>query len=346
MREINWLLGIKTATSTAFHPQTDGQTERINQEIEQYLRLFINHQQLDWINWLPMAEFTYNNRVQASTKYSPFMLNARQNPRMGHEPRKSTRLDSVEKFVDTMKRTREDAESALKRVADDMKKYYDRKRGKTPQYALGEKVWLDTSNIQTGRPTKKLDHKRLGPFPVSKVLANNTYELKLPKTMKIHPVFSVVKLIPYHINNFPERVVKEPPPPIVKAGVEEFEIEEILDSRMCRGKLQYLVHWKGYNSEDDSWEPALVIFKDAPLAVSEFHNDHPNAVRRAQIPQTVLSVQKLSENARLLTSGSEFAAGKDLYSATFVEIPAKTRSLVPTDITIAVPNGHYTRIAP
>jgi len=79
---------------------------------------------------------------------------------MGHEPRKSTGLDSVEKFVDTMKRTREDAESALKRAADDMKKYYDQKRGKTPQYTLGEKVWLDASNIQTGRPAKKLDHKK------------------------------------------------------------------------------------------------------------------------------------------------------------------------------------------
>src|SRR5882762_1642293 len=196
-----------------------------------------------------------------------------------------------------MKRTREDAESALKRAADDMKKYYDRKRGKTPQYALGEKVWLDALNIQTGRPTKKLDHKRLGPFSVSKVLANNTYELKLPKTMKIHPVFSVVKLIPYHVNDIPEQVIKEPPPPIVKAGVEEFEIEEILDSHIRRGKLQYLVHWKGYNSEDNSWEPASVIFQDAPSVVSRFHNDHPSAVRHAQIPQTVLSVQKLSENA-------------------------------------------------
>src|SRR5882757_3964357 len=173
------------------------------------------------MNWLPMAEFAYNNRVQASTKYSPFMLNTGQNPRMGHKPRKSTGLDSVEKFVDAMKRTREDAEPALKRAADDMKKYYDRKRGKTPKYTLGEKVWLDASNIQTGRPTKKLDHKRLGPFPISKVLANNIYKLKLQKTIKIHPVFSVVKLIPYHVNDIPEQVIKEPPPPIVKAGVEE-----------------------------------------------------------------------------------------------------------------------------
>ena len=127
MREINRLLGIKTATSTVFHPQTDGQTERINQEIEQYLQLFINHRQLDWMNWLPMAEFVYNNRVQLSTKYSLFMLNAGQNPCMGHEPQKMTGLDSVEKFVDAMKRTREDVESALKKAADNMKKYYDRK---------------------------------------------------------------------------------------------------------------------------------------------------------------------------------------------------------------------------
>jgi len=264
---------------------------------------------------------------------------------MGHEPWKSTGLDSVEKFVDAMKRTREDAESALKRAADDMKKYYDRKCSKTLKYTLGEKVWLDASNIQTGRPTKKLDHKRLGPFPISKVLANNTYELKLPKTMKIHPVFSVVKLIPYHVNDFPERVIKEPPPPIVKAGVEEFEIEEILDSHIRRRKLQYLVHGKGYNSEDDSWEPASIIFEDAPSVVSKFHDDHPSAVQHASISPITLSVQKLSDNAHLPMSGSEYATRKDLYSAAFMEIPPHARSLVPTDIAVAVPIGHYTRIA-
>ena len=90
----------------------------------------------------------------------------------------------------------------------------------------------------------------------------------------------------------------------------------------------------------------MVIFEDAPLVVSKFHDDHPSAVQHTQIPQTILSVQKLSENARLPTSGSEFAAGKDLYSTAFIEIPAKTRSLVPTDIAIAVPKGHYARIAP
>ena len=115
--------------------------------------------------------------------------------------------------------------------------------------------------------------------------------------MKIHPVFSVVKLIPFSTNEIPEIIIKEPPPPIVKAGVEEFKIKEILDSRMCQGKLQYLVHWKGYNSEDDSWEPTAVIFEDVPIAVQKFHDNHPSVIWHTSTLQTILQVQKLSDNA-------------------------------------------------
>src|SRR5882724_7089686 len=346
MKELNRLLGIKTATSTAYHPQTDGETELVNQEIEQYLRLFVDHHQSDWMNWLPMAEFAYNNRVQSATKYSPFVMNFGQNPRMGHEPRSRTKVESVEKFLDGMKRTREDAESALKRAAEEMKKYYDRGRGKTPVYAVGDKVWLDASNINTGRPMKKLDHKHLGPFAITKVLSNNAYELALPKSMKIHPVFNVVKLTPYIANDIPERIIRPPPPPIVKAGVEEFEIEEILDSRKFHGKLQYLVHWKGYPTEDNSWEPVSVILEDAPEIVHEFHDKHPSAVCTITSESVVLSVKCLSSEATLPTFGSEGAAGCDLYSALDLSIFPKSRSLIPIDIAVSFPPGHYGRIAP
>src|SRR5882762_9876314 len=175
MRELNRMLGIKTATSTAFHPQTDGQTERVNQEIEQYLRLFIEHRQSDWMNWLPMAEFSYNNRMQAATKNTPFMLNFGQHPRMGMEPRATTKVNSVENFVSQLMRAREDAAAALTKAAEDMKRYYDARRGKTPQFAIGDKVWLDAKHIETGRPMKKLDHKRLGPYEVTQVLDGNAY---------------------------------------------------------------------------------------------------------------------------------------------------------------------------
>ena len=79
MRELNRLLDIHTSPSTAYHPQSDGQTERVNQEIEQYLRVFVNHRQDDWAEWLPLAEFCHNNRVQASTRQSRFMLNTGRN---------------------------------------------------------------------------------------------------------------------------------------------------------------------------------------------------------------------------------------------------------------------------
>jgi len=273
-------------------------------------------------------------------------MNFGQNPHMGHELRSKTSVELVERFLDGMKRTREDAESALKRAADEMKKYYDRGRGKTPVYAIGDKVWLDASNINTGRPMKKLDHKHLGPFAITKVLSNNAYELALPKSMKIHPVFNVVKLTPYIANDIPERIIRPPPPPIVKASVEEFEIEEIIDSRKYCGKLQHLVQWKGYPTEDNSWEPASVILEDAPKVVQEFHDRHPSAIRTILPDPVILSVKCLSSEATLPTFGSKGAAGCDLYSAVDISILPNSRSLISTDIAISFPSGHYGRVAP
>src|SRR5882762_8346480 len=106
------------------------------------------------MDWLPMAEFSYNNRMQAATKSTPFMLNFGQHPRMGTEPRASTRVDSVDNFVMQLTRARVDAASALAKAADDMKRHYDAHRGITPKFTIGEKVWLDAKNIEMGRPMK------------------------------------------------------------------------------------------------------------------------------------------------------------------------------------------------
>jgi len=104
MRELNNLLGIQTKLSTAYHPQADGQTERINQELEQYLRVFINHRQEQWPDWLGMAEFVYNNKIHAATKISPFKANYGQDPRMGFERRRKGRYKVVERFVERIKK--------------------------------------------------------------------------------------------------------------------------------------------------------------------------------------------------------------------------------------------------
>jgi len=113
MRELNKMLGIKSKLSTAFHLQTDGQTERVNQELEQYLRMFIDHRQEQWPKWLGMAEFAYNNKTHSSTRTSPFKANYGQNPRMGFKGRKKGKYAWAEKFIEKMKEIQEEVKVAL-----------------------------------------------------------------------------------------------------------------------------------------------------------------------------------------------------------------------------------------
>jgi len=116
MRELNEMLGIKSKLLMAFHPQTDEQTERINQELEQYLRMFIDHRQEQWPEWLGTAEFAYNNKTHLSTKMSPFKANYGQNPRMGFKKRKKGKYEGAEKFVEKIKEIQEEAKAVLGKV--------------------------------------------------------------------------------------------------------------------------------------------------------------------------------------------------------------------------------------
>jgi len=116
MKELNQMLGINTKLSTAFHPQTDGQTKRMNQELEQYLRMFIDYRQEQWPEWLGTAEFAYNNKVHTGTKVSPFQANHRQNPRMGFELRKKGRYKGAERFAERMKKVQEEVKAVLQKA--------------------------------------------------------------------------------------------------------------------------------------------------------------------------------------------------------------------------------------
>ena len=130
-RELNRMLGIKTKLSTAFHPQTDGQTERMNQELEQYLWFFIEHRQKDWLEWLAAAEFAVNNKVHMATKVSPFMTNYGKELRIGGDIRRKEKVESATAFVERIKKVHEEAEAALRKMQEEMKKYVDRGRKET-----------------------------------------------------------------------------------------------------------------------------------------------------------------------------------------------------------------------
>jgi len=242
-KELYHLLGIKLASSTAWHPQTNRQTECVNQELDQYLQLFVNERQDDWYDLLPMAEFQHNNHVHSATQQPPFLLDTRRLPCMGFEPRQNpSSLETVNEFTERMKTAVEEAKSTIRKAQNDMKKYYDQRRTLAPVFKPGDKVFLDASDIQTMRPSQKLLHRRLGPFVVERRIGPMAYRLKLPHRMKqLHPVFNIVKLTPAPDDPITGRKTEDHPLPIVIDGEPEWEVEEILDSRWHRRRFQYLI---------------------------------------------------------------------------------------------------------
>ena len=197
-KELNRMLGIKTKLSTAFYPQTDGQTERINQEIEQYLRFFIEHRQKDWPEWLAIAEFAINNKVHTVTKTSPFMANYRKKLRMGEDIRRKGKIESATEFAEKMKRVHEEAEVALRKTQEEMKRYADRGRKKAENWKKGNRVLLSTKDLVfKERLSKKLMERYVGPYTIEEIVLSNAVKLRLPSSMRIHLVVNVSRIVRY-----------------------------------------------------------------------------------------------------------------------------------------------------
>ena len=280
MRELHRLLGIKISSSTAYHPQTDGQTERVNQELEIYLRLFVNERHDDWNDLLPTAEFAYNNAAHSSTHQSPFLLDTGRHPRMGFEPRTvPSKAEGVDEFVDRMRAADEEARSALIKAKDDQARFYDQRHGPTPVYKPGDKVWLDSSDIQKRLQTK-FTHPWIGPFEVERAVGSHAYRLKLPSWMRrTHPVFPVVKLDSAPPDPIHGRQRPPTPHPEIVDGEEEWETEAVVDSRWFRNKLQFKVWFKNTPRTSAEWQPADNLANCKPLIIT-FYEEHPDAPGR------------------------------------------------------------------
>lgn len=277
MKELNGILGIMTKLSTAYHPQTDGQTERVNQDLEQYLRLFIDHRQTDWPEWLATAEFSYNNKVHSATKETPFKVNTGQHPRMGFDVRRKGNHPAAEEFAKKMEELHKETQAALKKAQDDMRRYADRLRGEVPEYKEGDLVLLSTKDLVfKQRPTRKLMEKFIGPYKIKKVVSKNAVELTLPNTIKIHPVVNVSRVVMYKPQI--EGQGQKPAAPVEIEGQEEWEVDRILNAKWFRGKKKYLVRWKGFTAEADSWESEEDL-ENAKELVEEFHQQYGELAR-------------------------------------------------------------------
>jgi len=247
------MLGIKTKLSTAFHPQTDGQTEKMNQEVEQYLRFFIEHRQKDWPEWLAMAEFAINNKVHTVTKISSFIANYGKELRIGGDIRKKGKVENATEFVERMKKVHEEAEVALRKMQEEMKRYADRGRKETEEWRKGDRILLSTKDLVfKERPSKKLMERYVGPYVIEEVVSSNAVKLQLPSSMRIHPVVNISQIVRYREQVKGQK--KEEGKPVEVEGVEEWEVEKILNKKKIRGVVKYLIWWKGFTVEGDTWE--------------------------------------------------------------------------------------------
>jgi hypothetical protein len=274
-RSLCELQGINLRLSTAFHPQTDGQTERLNGVMEQYLRCFVSYQQDDWVKWLPLAEVSANDHVSETTGYSPFQANYGFCPRFRPSPLPTTltpqNADSAS-FVSAMQKIQDHLRAEMRLAQDIQETHANRHRIPAPRFNVGDEVWLSSRNIKTSRPCVKLDFKRLGKFKIVDAIGSHAYRLDLPPTMKIHPVFHVSLLEKAASDPLPGQIAPAPPPIIVE-GEEEWEVEEILDSRLFHRAPQYLVSWLGY--DENTWQPASDV-ENSPDLVRRFHQKYPH----------------------------------------------------------------------
>ncbi|OJT10654.1 Transposon Tf2-12 polyprotein [Trametes pubescens] len=276
------LLHTKLKYSTAYHPQTDGLTERTNQSLETYLRAYVSTQQDDWVDYLPLAEFAFNNHVNASTKQSPFYAN------LGYHPTfdplitpPSVTVPAAGDLAQRLTRIHNECRAQLLASQDRQSRYYNERVKDAPAFKEGDLVWLLRRHIKTTRPSDKLDHRRLGPFPIETKLSDLVYRLRLPAYLsRLHPVFHVSLLEPYsaHPDLHP---LPEPIPFDLSNELPPSEPQSVLDCRRTGRRFEYLVHWKGLPAEEDSWTP--IIDLPSTPAVSEllerWHRRHPRAPR-------------------------------------------------------------------
>lgn len=154
-----------------------------------------------------------------------------------------------------------------------MAKYYNQKRLKGPTFEKGDKVYLLRKNIKTKRPSDKLDHKKLGPFTVTRRISDSNYELRLPDTMRIHPIFHISLLEAAPAGARLQEKVE------VEALEGEYEVEAIWGSRKKGSVTEYLIKWLGYDELENTWEPAKHL-KHSHQMLEEYHRQNPSQISR------------------------------------------------------------------
>ncbi len=288
----------------------DGQLERTNQWLEQYLQFWVNEWQDNWHAYLPLAEFVHNNWPNETTGESPFFVLYGFNPHADWTD-KPLPIPQVAMRIDQFKRARQHAQELMIKAQQSWVKHRD-----TPKYHEGDLVWLEGHHLCTNQPTAKLAPKRHGPFLIVQVMSPVNYRLKLPTQWSIHDVFHINLLTPYQETDLHGSNYSRPAPDLVD-NKEEYKVEEILDSwhfgKRC--KKQYLIKWKGYPDSDNEWVDKQDVH--APEAIREFENQNPATkmhirwgdTSKSLIPSSPRSTTTLTKLISFMTDVNKYYLG-------------------------------------
>ena len=280
-REVCEIQIIKRRLSTAYHPQTDGQSEALNRIIEDYLRAYTSEDQMVWARLLPLAQFAYNNSRNHTTQLSPnrllhgfdceIRIDVADNVTEGRIPAAKDRVEKLHKL-------RQELRLRLVKAQERMAAYYNA-RHVPKQFKIGDLVKLSTKNLKL--KCRKLSPRWIGPFRVLERIGGQAYRLALPtKYARLHPVLPIQLLEDYHRRHDDAELMTMPD---LEDPQDEWDVEEVRDKRRIKGTIHYLVKWAGWPSEYNSYEPASHL-AGAPKAVSNYERKLKRKRKEAQAP--------------------------------------------------------------
>ena len=272
-------LDMRLHFTSGYHPEGDGQTKCTNQTLEQYLRVYCNYQQDNWSKLLPLAEFAYNNALSATTSVFPFFTNKGYHPNITVHPERNIASFQAYNFAVDLNELQSTLKAEISVAQQRYQKSADAQHSPTPDFKVGNKVFVKAQFFRTTRLSKKLSEKYLGPYEIISQPGTLLFTLRLPESMhSVHPVFHVSMLEPATSNTFSKRIQLVPAPVIID-GEPKYEISRIVDSKIDRRwvcKLLYKVIWLGYEDTGDKskWISTSELSHAANL-VSDFYIAYP-----------------------------------------------------------------------